>query len=538
VFGRGQPVVVFTSGPSQPMQHIDPATSRIPEPDATGVFSERPLGLLLAHSLEHGLSGTLELADDPRQYGLIVLDAGRPLRVWTSEPVSYLGNILCEGGILAEADLGSTLADAAATKSLHGQLLLSRGLIDETQLASALAHQRLRKLHYLFTFPPTSRFSFYNAVDLVGPRLNDPGPSDPLPSIWRGIVTQPPPEHVQMMMAALGGRAIRLVGALDTSSFREEERAVVESLRQWPASVATLATRPGVDERAAELLVYFLFLTKLAEVAEPVAMPSSHDTAPVSSRRGFPAGQAEYVRKITLSTRPPNPHEPPPSAPSSVRAPGIPSSPPSSGDLPPSSVPQSWRGTVQPPSSGPVSPRLGAPPASGPRGSVAPPSAPLVFPPARPSIAPGSSIAPPAKSPEAERAVADAEMNFLLGDRRQALEFVKTALEHAPKMPAAMVLLAALEATNVSKGQEEKLQPILKRLDSILLRDPACRRGHAYRGTIRRRAGDLDGAIDDLRLAVEQDPEDVDAARELKITERTAKQPKAATSFLDRLLGK
>jgi hypothetical protein len=523
------------------MQHIDPATSRIPEPDATGVFSERPLGLLLAHSLEHGLSGTLELADDPRQYALIVLDAGRPLRVWTSEPVSYLGSVVHEAGLLDDADLASTLADVAATKSLHGQLLLSLGLVDETQLASALAHQRLRKLHYIFTFPPTSRFAFYNAVDLIGPRPNDPGPCDPLPSIWRGIVTQPPLEHVRMMMASLGGRAIRLVGALDTSSFREEERAVVESLRQWPAGVATLATRPGVDERAAELLVYFLFLTKLAEVAEPVAMPSGHDTAPVSSRRGFPAGQAEYVRKIALSTRPPNPHEAPPSVPGSVRAPGMPSSPPSSGDLPPSSVrsaPQSWGGSIQPPSSGPVSPRQSAPPASSPRGSVAPPSAPLVFPPARPSLAPGSSIAPPAKSPEAERAVADAEMNFLLGDRHQALEFVKTALEHSPKLPAAMVLLAALEATNVSKGQEEKLQPILQRLNAILLRDPSCRRGHAYRGTIRRRAGDFDGAIDDLRLAVEQDPEDVDAARELRITERMAKQPKPATSLLNRLLGK
>jgi len=134
--------------------------------------------------------------------------------------------------------------------------------------------------------------------------------------------------------------------------------------------------------------------------------------------------------------------------------------------------------------------------------------------------------------------MADAEMNFLLGDRHQSLEFVKIALEHSPRMPAAMALLAALEASNVPKGQEDKLHNILKRLDSILLRDPSCRRGRAYRGKIRRRVGDLDGAMDDLRLAVEQDPEDVDAARELKLLERAEKRPKPGTSFLDRLLGK
>ncbi len=526
---------------------------------ATGLLADRPLPQLLAFALDRQLSGTFELADDPRQYALIVVSEGQILRVWTSEPVSYLGHVLYEGGLLNDAQLGASLAEVAATKVLHGQLLLDQGLIDVAQLTHALEQQRVRKLQHVFSFPPTSRFSFYGDVDLVGPRPNDATAADPLPIIWRGIATQPPQDHVRAAVMALGDRGIMLTGRFDTRSFREDERAAVDSLRHWPATVPMLATRRGVDEHAAEMLVYFLLVTKMGEVADPIPMPPSTE-APQSRRAGFPA-QGDYVRRISVSTRPGGPDSAPasvrPGAPPSVRPVAVPQSvrpeapPPSVRPAPPPSV----RPVAPPPSHRDLAPPASVRPGQGWSGGVqsvgqahaaAPP--PQVHEAAPPVAAPlprAVSVRPPeepVKNEEVEKAMADAEMNFMLGERKQALELVKVALDISPKWPPAMVLMYALEASIVKKGQEDRLRDILKRLDSVLARNPTCRRGRTYRGKIRNRVGDLIGAQDDLTEAIALDPEDADAARELRIVERKMeagdKGGSKPMSFLDRLRGK
>ena len=68
-------------------------------------------------------------------------------------------------------------------------------------------------------------------------------------------------------------------------------------------------------------------------------------------------------------------------------------------------------------------------------------------------------------------------MAFVLGDRRQALELVRDAMNLFPKLPAGQSLLFALEASTVKPGDEEKLRPIIKRMDSLLLTSPLARRG-------------------------------------------------------------
>ena len=56
-------------------------------------------------------------------------------------------------------------------------------------------------------------------------------------------------------------------------------------------------------------------------------------------------------------------------------------------------------------------------------------------------------------------------------------------------------------------------------LDMAIGKDPMCRRGHYYRAEVKKRMEDHDGAIRDLRLAVTNDPDDVDAQRELRVYE-------------------
>jgi hypothetical protein len=484
------------------MTQIDPATP--PQPTAEGVLSAQPLWHLLAFARDQKLTGTFELADDPREYALVVVVDGNVTRAWTSQPVVYVGQLLCEAGLMEEAQLSASLAEASASRSLIGESLLSAGLIDVEQLSAALREQRLRRLHHAFTFPPTSRFAFYASTDLIGERPLDVEPADPLPAIWHGLAASPPVDHVHALVESIGLRAVRLINPFETDGFRGAERAAIESLEDGPATLAALAARPGVDASIAELLAYFLITMKLADIIDAPIVTAVPD-APPSRPSLLPQGSTEHVR---VSYSPSAPHagdEPPPSSGGS--------SPPSS--LRPSGPPSSMRPSVPPSttSSGPLSARPGPPL---PR-----------------------SFAPPEPNPEADNAISQAEMSFMLGDRRQALELVKEALTLSPRMGAGLALLAALEASNVREGQEDKLRAIVKRLDSIIAAEPKCRRGRFYRGRLRKKLGDLEGAIDDFREAVADDPEDVDAGRELKLCERKEREAaKKSVSFLDRLRGK
>ena len=432
-----------------------PHPAQPPEPAATGLLSEKPLAHLLMFALDRKLSGSFELADDPSQYALIVVAEGKIARVWTSEPVIFLGHVLYEGGVLDAGQLGASLAEIAQSKALHGQSLVAGGLITPEQLAHALRTQRLRKLHHVFTFPGTSRFAFYTDVDLVGQRPSDVEPIEPLAPMWRGIVAHPSWDHVRATLAAVGGRPIRVVGSLETGGLREAERATIEWLRSTPATVAELATRPGLDARAAELLAYFLVMTKLAVPVDGMLM------GPAPSSRG---------------------------------------------------------GGVVP---GPNS--------------------------VRPSMAPSHSAPPPpADVPDPNAAVNTAlqraEMLFIAGERHEALTAVRDALLVVPKLPYGLVLLAALEASNVRRGQENKLRDIVRRLDAIIEANPKVRRGHYYRARLLRRLGDIGAAIADLRTAMVDDPDDMDLNSELEACERREAEPppptSAGASMLDKLLRK
>ncbi len=56
-------------------------------------------------------------------------------------------------------------------------------------------------------------------------------------------------------------------------------------------------------------------------------------------------------------------------------------------------------------------------------------------------------------------------------------------------------------------------------VDMALGKDPTCRHGHFFRAQIKKRMEDHEGAIRDLRSAVTNDPDDVEAQRERRVYE-------------------
>jgi tetratricopeptide (TPR) repeat protein len=121
---------------------------------------------------------------------------------------------------------------------------------------------------------------------------------------------------------------------------------------------------------------------------------------------------------------------------------------------------------------------------------------------------------------DAEHALSQAEMHLVLGDHDPASAFARRALAIEPGMPDARVLLAYLDALASGPGQEQKLRDSLSLIDGALREKATCRRGHYYRAEVRKRLEDHEGAIQDLREAVLEDANDVEALRELRVYEQ------------------
>ncbi len=508
------------------------------------MLADRPLAHLLAYAVDRKLAGTFELVDRSRGHMLIHVTQGLLSRVATSEPVSYLGHVLYEHGLVDQAALNTSLAEVARTKRLHGMVLVDAGLLTHDKLAEGLRLQRLRKLHYGFGFAPDATFAFYNGVDLVGARPHDVEPTAPFPSIWRGIVSNPSWAHVRGTLASVADRPVRLARSVDTAGLSSAELAAVETMRAGGARVADVAARATQAGQPGELLVYFLVITRFAQVDDgartsstpaPPIVTSVHGDAspesvrpPVSMSFRAPGSTRPKVRVSDemrrlidtlpdrVGTAPPPPVAAAPSTPPQSAAPSI---PPASAAGQPNSVPPARQ-----PSTAPLR-RSSAPPPI-PRSDTPPPMPRVDTPPP-----PGPRSR---RVTEAEHTVAQAEMHLVIKDYDEALATALKALAQSPGMPAAVVLQAYLEALKTPEKDVKRLRELLRWCDGAIADLPTCRRGHFYRAEVKRRLGDHAGALADLAVAVKADPADADVRAEMHRQEKRVAEARRPSGLFGR----
>ncbi len=497
-----------------------PKPARPPEAIATGVLATKPIAHLLVYALDRRLTGTFELVDDTRERIRIVVESGMLVRVSTSEPVVYLGHVLYENGVITAEQLSESLAEVAATKALHGQVLLAKGMVQPEQLTDALRQQRARKLHRAFQLSPRATFAFFPNVDLVGERPGDVEPVDPLPFIWRGVRAHPSWEHVRATLSIVGGRKLRVVGAVERLELGHDERSAATLLRRASLTVPELANRAGLSTRGADLLAYFLVITKVAEIAEKVGVtvpPVDAATHPVNAL-GATLGSGVHPRKISFTMR---------AVGADTNLLRIPSPMPGRIQIPPTPVridmaaPDPVASTDPPKRHSSVPPTLrsaGTPMPGTVAAAQPPPRAKGYASPDRPRTGERTTAAGRARNVKAEQALSQAEMHLVLGEREMAAGFVRSALAEAPGMPAAKVMLAYIEAAALGEGQEAKVLGLVKVIDQAIGEEETCPHARYYRATLKMRLGDHEGAIRDLRVAVVHDPDDVDAQGELRPT--------------------
>ncbi len=555
-----------------------------PAPAASGTLAKTPLLHLLIYAFEKKLDGTIEVVAPQGKKAVLLFIAGEPAKVQTDEPTSYLGQVLTDLGYLTDEERTRTLEELAgapaSARRLHGELLLTRGVIDAPQLDQGLREQLMRKLRYVASMPSETTYAYYHGFDaLPGWGGDKPRGVDPLPLLWGLLREATPRSHVDAALARVDGSSLRLAKAADIVrlGLGAAEQAAVELLRLRRMNISEFPRMSGLGEPEARLLAYLLLVTKQVDVIS-TGQPQRTSAPPRASvplRTSLPPRTS-----MPPSTSVPPRSGPPPRGsiaprpslpPQSTSAPPSPRTPVSKSILPPSrskpppglqpelaerwsaiidrartidradyfamlelahdatqeeaqasyfALAKKWHPDRLPPELNPIRDLCSR-----------------VF--SRMSEAHSTLtdqqryarymklLAEGSGSPEMQETVAKvveaatdfqkAEVCFKRNDYPQAEALCRKAITADATQPEYQAMLAWLVSLKPESQNSEKVAECIQMLDRALALSDRCERAYYWRGMLYKRLGRLDAAVRDFRRAYDLNPRNIDAAREVRL---------------------
>jgi tetratricopeptide (TPR) repeat protein len=544
---------------------------------ANGTLAKTPLLHLVLYVADKKLTGTIEFfAPDKTASAAAYFMGGEPAKVRTNPAGHYLGHVLRDLGFLSEDQLTRSVAELQAEKAkaaapaLHGQLLLERRMIDRAKLELGLRTQVARKLAQIASMPPATAYGFYDNFDgLRGWGMQTDQGFDPMPMLWSVLRASPPADHLAAGLGRLRAGPARLSKGADIARFAldERERGALGFLRDHPMRAPELSSATGLPVHELELLLYLMLLTKQIEIVRASGqMPIAGEPAPTAATAtpakavaapngaghtagiASPAG-ASAARRSTPSA----PRQPvaPAQAPATL-APELASRWTeiverattieradyfSMLELPRSAtkdeveasffgLAKKWHPDRLPAELAPVRDACSR-----------------VF--ARMSEARGTLVdeerrtryvtllADGSGSPESQDAVArvleaatdfqKAEVCFKRNDLPQAEALCRKAVDLDPTQAGYHALLAWLIALKPENQSSERIAGSVKMLDRAIAMNKNLEHAHYWRGMLHKRIGKDDAALRDFKTAVELNPRDIDAAREVRLFQMRGK---------------
>jgi len=241
------------------------------KPTAEGAFAKTPLSHLLVYGYDKKLSGSMVFQSVGGKSGTVSFRGGHPVRAKISEPL-YLSTVLQETMRLPPAELETSLRKRSETTRLHGEILVEMGLITLADLTVALKEQLVRKMLFLFALPPETTFAFYDGHDALTAFGSDHPKAlvDPPRLLWAGIKKESAPERVDQAIAKTGASALRLLPSaqINRFEFSKDELALIDLLRARPIRATDLASAGILPATHARRLIYCLLLTKQVDLTE------------------------------------------------------------------------------------------------------------------------------------------------------------------------------------------------------------------------------------------------------------------------------
>jgi curved DNA-binding protein CbpA len=536
------------------------------DPTATGTFAATPLAHVLVYTRNKRLTGRIVIEAPDGRGGTIEAWRGRITSVSTKPPMHYFGAVVYELGFIDAETLDTTLLVIAKEKRLHGEVLIERGKITAAQRNEALLEQASRKVHYFFGLAEETKFSFY---DTRADTKEPPMLLEPLAPAWRGIRDYPPDKSVKEVLAKYPATsALRVVNEepLARIGFGPEDRALVDELVRRPLTVAELRALGKVPSPRVDLIAFLLIVGKCVELLTPSQRAMAAVKPPPESGRLPPPPISEPrisappgYQSGEFHTKPPSFRVP------SVPKMKVPTPSPSSARMPAAAIAT----PIGPSDLGPTgiaarAARLGSETLYEALGVDEKASVEAI----RASYFALARVWHPDRLPtdlaplrtevesifahiaEAHRTLTDFEARQkydsskrkpqtkershaeVLRDIDQAMakrewalaESEARALHDADADDADAAAVMAWASAAGGDAKKELIEASVAKLDKIVNLDRFCDRAFFYRGSLQKRLGNTAAAIRDFGRALQINPKNIDAQREVRLAEMRARK--------------
>jgi hypothetical protein len=254
---------------------------------AVGTLAEVPLARALLYVRAKRYTGVLDLRAASRRQGWIVFFRGSVVSVSVTPTVARFGAVAYELGLIDGETLDASMLDSTHDRRPHAEHLVERGVLTEAEHRAVLEEQACRRVHHMFTYPDTTRFTFRESRP-SGAATN--GLLDVLMPVRRALVDFPPTGGLRDVLAIVGSRRLRLEpgASLDRAGFDAEEAALCRALAARAHTIDELRAASRLPPARVDLLIYLLLLARAAtpEGAVTAAVPSREMWA--ATRQGEP----------------------------------------------------------------------------------------------------------------------------------------------------------------------------------------------------------------------------------------------------------
>lgn len=234
---------------------------------ASGTLGTTPLAHALVYIRNKRLAGVLELRASGNRHAWVVFWKGLVVSIMTSPTIARFGTVVYELGMIDAATLDATTKQSVDANRPQMDLLLERGSITTADRDLVLAEQVRRRVHHLFTFPPSTSFTFREG------RTSSAEPAvlvDLLAPVWRGLRDFPPDVRTAEVLERIAPHALALVSeaVLERAELSHEESLTCELLANNPMTLTELRSASPLDKESLDLLVYFLLITRCVEAKD------------------------------------------------------------------------------------------------------------------------------------------------------------------------------------------------------------------------------------------------------------------------------
>lgn len=286
--------------------------SNLPPSPLSGDLRQTPFAQLLWDLAQARFSGSLVLlarasSEEVCGESTLAFEDGQVAQVKLPQPVDTLGEVLCDLGLITDAQRHESAAQAMAGDGLQGAVLVSMGACDARAVERGLREQIARKLSRLFAVIQ-GPWETHAGVDLLEGFGGRRFPVDVTTLLWPSMRAQGEHPVVSAVLDRLGTRRLRLLaGSAAPALFGDDPaaRAVVDGLLLGSRVTELLAA--GHAAAVVRPLVALLAMTRqLERVRTSQLAPTSRAPAPMSVPP-LPIGDGASLFPPTSQSLPPRP---------------------------------------------------------------------------------------------------------------------------------------------------------------------------------------------------------------------------------------